>query len=240
MKRNEATVFVFTASIIIGILISLNINLSKKSERVVLNAKQYQDAYNLKIKLNTDISNLYDKLDYYNDKLLKYKSSDKNKSEVIKGIEEEIDTNLIALGTTDVHGPGIKIILDDAEQDFTSERSDGIKDIVHDLDVMFVINDLRTAGAEAMSINSQRITNSTEVYCDGHFLSVNGVKLAAPFIIYAIGNMENLKSYMQDYDNQLSYLRSPVRGVRVSLEEQAEILIKGYDGKIKSSHLKIK
>lgn len=240
MKHNEATVFVFTASIIIGILISLNINLSKKSERVVLNAKQYQDAYNLKIKLNTDISNLYDKLDYYNDKLLKYKSSDKNKSEIIKGIEEEIDANLIALGTSDVHGPGIKIILDDAEQDFTSERSDSIQDIVHDLDVMLVINDLRTAGAEAISINSQRIIDSTEVYCDGRFLSINGVKLPAPFIIYAIGNIESLKSYMQDYDNQLSYLRSPARGVRVNLEEQDDISIKGYDGKVKSSHLKIK
>jgi uncharacterized protein YlxW (UPF0749 family) len=237
MKNNEATVFVFTASIIIGILISLNINLSKKSDRVILNAKQYQDAYNLKIKLKSDISNLSEKMDYYNDKILKYKNSDKSKSEILKGISEEIDTNLIAKGTSDVHGQGIKITLDDAEQDFTSDRSDKTLNIVHDIDVMFVINDLRAAGAEAISINNQRVVDSTEVYCDGRFLSINHVKVAAPFMLYAIGNIENLKNYMNDYENYLSILRSPGRGVMVNLEEQEDIIIKGYDGEIKSSHL---
>ena len=238
MKTNEATVFVFSASIIIGILISLNINLSKKSERVILNAKQYQDAYNLKIKLHNDISDLHDKMDYYNDKLLKYESSDKSNSEILKGINEEIDANSIELGTIDVHGQGIKITINDAEQDFISERSNDVDKIVHDIDIMFVINDLRAASAEAISINNQRVIETTEVYCDGPFLLINGVQLSAPFKIYAIGKKEDLKSNMLDYDNYLAYLMSPKRGLVVELEQQDDIIIKGYDGKIKSSYLK--
>lgn len=240
MKSNEATIFVFSASIIIGILISLNINLSRKNERVVLNAKQYQDAYNLKIKLHNDISDLHDKMDYYNDKLLKYEYSDKSKSEILNGINEEIDTNSIALGTIDVHGQGIKVTINDAEQDFVSERSNDIHKIVHDIDIMSVINDLRAAGAEAISINNQRVIETTEVYCDGPFLSINGVQLSAPFKIYAIGNKENLKNNMLDYHNYLSFLMSPARGLMVELDEQDDIIIKGYDGKIKSSFLKNK
>lgn len=238
MKNNEATVFVFIASIIIGILISLNINLSKKSERVILDAKQYQDEYNLEIKLHTDISDLYDKIAYYNNKLLKYKSSDKSKSEILKGINEEIVTNSIELGTIDVHGQGIKITLDDGNQNFIPERSNDIMKVVHDVDVMLVINDLNGAGAEAISINNQRVIDSSEVYCDGPFLLINGVQISAPFIISAIGNKENLKNYMLDNDNYLAILMSPARGLIVKLEEQNDITIKGFDGEIESSYLR--
>ena len=158
----------------------------------------------------------------------------------MKGINEEINTNLIALGTIDVHGPGVKITIDDAEQDFVSERANNIMKIVHDIDIMFVINDLRAGGAEAISINNQRVIESTEVYCDGPFLSINGVKLSAPFVLYAIGNKENLKDYMLDTDNYLASLTAPTRGVIVKLEQQDDVILKGYDGTIESDHLTTK
>lgn len=60
MKNNEANLFVFIASIIIGLLISLTFNFNYSSNRIILDSKQYEDAYNEKNKLMNDISNLMD------------------------------------------------------------------------------------------------------------------------------------------------------------------------------------
>ena len=72
MKTNEASVFVFMASVIIGILISLNINFNRDYNRVFLSAQQYQDAYNDRNKLINDISSLEKQYYDYNTKLDKY------------------------------------------------------------------------------------------------------------------------------------------------------------------------
>lgn len=226
MKSNEASVFVFIASIIIGILISLNIDLGRKSVMVILSAKQYQDAYNLKTKLHTDISDLEEQYKYYSARLDKYKSSSKNKTEVIEEIDKEYKSNSIIIGSIDVHGPGIKLFLNDASTDFAVSEEDYEAKIVHNTDVIHVINDLKNAGAEVISINDQRVTDRTEVYCDGPFLGVNGVKLAAPFNIYAIGNKEILKSYMLDSESWITMLTSPLREVKVEIDESDDITIK--------------
>lgn len=48
--------------------------------------------------------------------------------------------------------------------------------LVHDMDIMQVINDIKNSGAEAISINGQRVVDKTEIYCSGAFLRINGVK----------------------------------------------------------------
>lgn len=237
MKSNESAVFVFIATIIIGVLISLNFDLGRKSGMVILSAKQYQDAYNLKNKLHTDISDLEDRYTYLTDKLTKYKYSDNDKNQVIEEINNELKSNSTLVGSIDVHGPGIEIYLNDASTDFLSETEDYEAKIVHNVDIMYVINDLRNAGAEAISINNQRVMDKTEVYCDGPFLGVNGVKIAAPFKIPAIGNKEVMKRYMLDYESYLTYLMSPLRGIRIEVSELDDIVIKAYDREIANKYM---
>ena len=117
MKDNEASLFVFIASIIIGILISLNINFNRTYNRVFLTTKQYQDAYNQRNKLRTDISNLQDNYDELYDKLIKFQYGDKNTNNVVQEIKSELDRNKMLLGETDVEGQGILITLKDVSND---------------------------------------------------------------------------------------------------------------------------
>lgn len=238
MKNNEATIFVFLASIIIGILVSLNINFGKKTERIFLDAKQYQDAYNTKVKLQTDISGLRNQYNHYYDKLQKYEALSRNGDEVLKAVKEEIITNTSELGYADVHGPGIKISIEDAStSDFGDIDDYNASKIIHNVDIVYLINDLRTAGAEVIEINGQRITDRSEVYCDASFLSVNHVKIAAPFAISAIGNKEALKKYMEDPSSYLTILRGPIHDMIVGVEAQEDIVIKANEGKPKSSYV---
>lgn len=236
MKRNEANIFVFIASIIIGVLISTNIGVNKGTNRVFLSAKQYKDAYDTKNKLIRDISSLTDSYNEYFTKINSYKYGDKSRKEVIDEISKEIDNNSAVLGTVDVHGQGIKLTLNDASNDFVASPEDYDIAIIHNTDIIQVLNDLKNSGAEALSINGIRIIDRTEVYCNGAFLRVNGVKIAAPFQILAIGDKEVMKNYMLLNENYLKSLE--LRKIDVEVEQMDDIVIPAYDGKLKYTYLK--
>ena len=89
MKNNEATIFVFIASIIIGLLIAMNIGFEGKNN--FLDVKQYDEAYNERTKLYSELNNL--KQQYYNanSKLQKYDSGDVKKYKVLEEIQKEVN-----------------------------------------------------------------------------------------------------------------------------------------------------
>lgn len=237
MKSNEANIFVFIASIIIGILISMNISFDKGNERVFLSAKQYQEAYNYKNKLYSDISVLKGQYDEYYSKLEGYKNSELNEERFTDEITNELNVNKIVLGKVPLQGQGITINLNDASVEDVENSFDYQLRLVHNTDVIQVINDLKNAGAEAISINGQRIVDTTEIYCSGPFLRVNGVKIAAVFTIQAIGNKEVLYTYMMSNENYLKTLM--IRKIRVDVEKSDNIKIPAYAGEYKKDFLKV-
>lgn len=66
--------------------------------------------------------------------------------------------------------------------------------MVHDEDLRRIINEMKNSGAEAISINDQRIVATTAIVCSGAVATVNGVKLNSPFEIKAIGNKASLSA----------------------------------------------
>lgn len=235
MKNNEATVFVFAASIIIGILIAMNINFTRNPSMAFLTAKQYSDAYNEKNKLISDIDDLRNKYYEYDTKLNRFEyGSEKN--QVTEEIKNELTINKIVMGTSDVQGPGLQITLNDASSEFmTDEFSYQIR-VIHDVDMLNVINDLRSAGAEAISLNGQRIVDRSEITCDGPFLRVNGVKIAAPFYILVIGEKDVLKNYMLQSDKYIAKLIN--RKIRVNIVQENLIKISAYSGQLTADFIK--
>ncbi|MDF2883440.1 MAG: division initiation protein [Clostridiaceae bacterium] len=236
MKNNEATVFVFAASIIIGILIAMNINFTRTPAMAFLTAKQYSDAYNEKNKLINDIDELRNKYYEYDTKLNSFEYGGGEKSQVTEEIKKELDINKIVMGTSDVQGQGLQITLNDASSEFmTDEFSYQIR-VIHDVDMLNVINDLRSSGAEAISLNGQRIIDRSEITCDGPFLRVNGVKIAAPFYVLAIGEKDVLKNYMMQSDKYLAKLIN--RKIRVNMSQLDSIKISAYSGQLTADFMK--
>ena len=94
------------------------------------------------------------------------------------------------LGTTEVTGPGAIIKVADSNIE-SSKVLDPSLLVVHDLDIFYIINELKNAGAEAISVNEQRIVPSTAIECGGNIITVNGEKIGSPFVIKAIGLPEN-------------------------------------------------
>lgn len=96
-------------------------------------------------------------------------------------------------GLTSVEGGGVQVTLSDSTQtNNLTENANAY--VIHDLDILQVINELRDAGAEAISLNGERVVSTSEVRCAGSTVSINNNRYAAPFVIKAIGDPVNLEN----------------------------------------------
>ena len=104
--------------------------------------------------------------------LKSYNEESSSNTETKKNLEEELANLKLLLGLTDVEGPGVIITLKDPE-DLNSDDGDA-KQIVTYSELMIIVNYLKDAGAEAISINDQRIVNSTDfVNITKNYVKVN-------------------------------------------------------------------
>lgn len=91
-----------------------------------------------------------------------------------------------------VRGPAVRVVLDDAPDDVAPDGVDEDLLIVHQQDIQLVVNVLWQAGAEAMTIQGQRVTSTTGVKCVGNSVVLHDVPYAPPYEIVAIGDVDAL------------------------------------------------
>lgn len=168
-------------------------------------------------RLTEDIQEAQEELE-----LLRKNSS--NNSDEAKKLEEELTSLTKSLGYTDVTGQGIVITLKDAE----SSDSNNINNIIHDLDLVEVVNELFNAGAEAVSINDQRIISISSINCTGNVVKINNQKISVPFVIKAVGKSDELNLTMTRPNGCLDFLKRFSIGVKV--EEKDEVTVPKYTG----------
>lgn len=151
--------------------------------------------------------------------------------------EEEIKLSNAVIGLTDVAGEGVEITLRD-NQNVTTETA--INDmsyyVVHDIDILSVVNELKNAGAEAISINGERIINTTSITCAGNVAQINGEKVGAPFIIKAIGESETLYEALNRPGGYIKLLND--YGIVSNIKKSNNILIQKYKGAINFKYVK--
>lgn len=132
----------------------------------------------------------YEKLERVQEELEKTRNNVASNDEQLRSLEEQIKKYNTLLGASQVTGPGVTITVADAVvQDSLLSLIDPI---VHDVDILEIVNELKNAGAEAIDVNGQRITANTSISCDGNVIVVNGEKISSPFIINAIGLPERM------------------------------------------------
>lgn len=148
-------------------------------------------------------------------------------------IRQELQDSRMIAGMLDIEGPGVEIILDDRKRDTILDSDTDMIGyyIVHDSDLLEVVNELRAAGAEAVAINGVRITGSSRISCGGPTINVGKEqRFAPPFIIHAIGDPEVLTSYFQRDDS--IYQTLMFWGLRFEIKQKDVIQIPRYIGDI--------
>jgi len=159
------------------------------------------------------------KIQEYNDAI----STSKESSVILQ--EELMQANML-FGTTQVTGEGVIVILQDTE-----EKS------ITDIDLLLLLNELRVAGAEAISINGQRICPMTEIRTVYNFIFVNGERITSPYTVKAIGNSNYLESGLTIKGGYVD--ETKILGEKIDITKENNILIERYDGQIKIDYLEI-
>ena len=186
------------------------------------------------LKLSERYENLYEEVDELEEILEKERENSTSSNSDLAILEESIKEKNLVLGLTEITGTGVKIILNDSTISTITNPFINASDLlVHDGDLMNVVNELYNAGAEAVSINGQRIVSTTAIECDGNVIKINGTKIGAPFEISAIGYPEQLAG-LERPGGTLEALAS--RGLSVSLNKQNSVKIPKYAGTIKFSY----
>ena len=151
-------------------------------------------------------------------------------------LEAQIKNNNKLLGLTEVKGPGIIIRLDDnREIDVEEELVNPNLIIVHEGDLLQIVNELFNAGADAISINGKRIVNTTAILCDGNIIRINDEIVGVPIEIKAIGYPASLYALNRP-QGYLSIMKRD--GVIVSTEKKDEITIPKYEGVYQYDYIK--
>ena len=112
-------------------------------------------------------------------------------------------------GLTPVHGPGVAVTLDDAPASIRETAGDQVGDaIVHQQDIQAVANALWAGGAEAMTIQGQRVVSTTGIKCVGNTVILHGVPYSPPYRIEAIGDADRMRDSLQDSPYIQGYLQA--------------------------------
>lgn len=165
-----------------------------------------------------------------NQKIAEYQGKIETNEEASELIDKELEQSNIAVGKTDVEGEGVVVTLRNGQYENISAW-----------DLIYLVNELRYAGAEAISINDIRVVNSTEIVDLGEYtyISVGGVRLQAPYVVKAIGNQTYLSSVLNMKDSGYVDIYNTATDKKVDVEQSSKVQIPKYNGEMTYKYMKV-
>ena len=147
-------------------------------------------------------------------------------------MKEDLARVEVLAGFTELTGPGLEVTLKDSEVSLKPGDNPN-QYVVHDEDILKVVNELKAAGAEAIAVNGQRFISSTEISCSGPIIRINKKPLAPPFVITAIGDPETMEGALKmkgGVAENLQYF-----GIQISLKK-TQVTVPAYTGGVKYNY----
>jgi uncharacterized protein YlxW (UPF0749 family) len=229
LKKNFITSWqlsVATASLFLGFLLSIQFK-SQAEHRASANipSRRIEDMTNLLKESEEKRDSLEKSILSLKEELTKLKkgSSSGDKREF------ESKSSLVLTGFTPVSGPGIIVILNDSKE-VLEKGENPANGIVHNEDLLKIANELNAAGAEAISINGNRLIATSEISCAGPTILINKNRVAPPFEIVAIGKPETMISALEMRGGILETIK--FFGLESKIERKDEVTVPAYTGSI--------
>jgi len=137
---------------------------------------------------------------------------------VLEGLVEELNKVRIINGLVEVSGAGVEVSID---------GSIGV------LDLQDLINELRNAGAEALTINGERLTLYSVIASpeDG-VMTINGTQFSRPYVLQAIGDPETMETALLRSGGLIATLEHNYEGLAVSVIRRDRMVLPVYEGAI--------
>ena len=189
MNKKQIAITLGIVCLILTMFVVIQIRTTNNANKVVSQTFTSNDLRNQVLKWKERYDTTYAELQSSEKKLEDVRQQASENTDGSDEKEAELKKNNILIGLTDVTGEGVIVTLKDNN---TVTADSNILDpsmvIVHMPDILGVINELKNAGAEAISINDQRVVSTTSLTCEGNIININGEKISSPFVIKAIGS----------------------------------------------------
>lgn len=161
-------------------------------------------------------------------KIDEYKQNKESNEDTEKLVDDELQQVNMQLGKVDVQGEGIEVTLRETDNEEISR-------ITAD-DLILIVNALKVSGAEAISINDERIINMSDmVDINESFIKINGQRIVAPYIIKAIGNQSYLESSLISNGGPVDEMKKI--GQDVSITKSNKVIVTKYNKEIKIKYM---
>lgn len=175
-----------------------------------------------------------EKYDEVQNTLATYKQETSTDSKAKQALELELESLEMALGKTNVEGEGITITLTEKNQNELTENEEITP--INAEDLIYIVNYLKDAGAEAISINDERIVNTTHIVDVEGAIKINSKYLrTSNYTIKAIGNSNYLESSIfgkGGYAEQLS-----ITGINAQSQKSTKIQIAAFSGEFETKYI---
>ncbi|GAA0723933.1 DUF881 domain-containing protein [Clostridium malenominatum] len=194
MRKWSSQISVALVCAILGFMLAYQFRVLYKREQLGVNPYNTADITAQIEQYKKEKDSLNKKINELQSKLKEYEESVAGKDDRTKALLKELEDTRITTGTTDVEGEGIIIYLTP-----NSGLFGNIDVKITDRHLVYLVNELRYAGAEAISINDIRITGGTGIRISGNSISINGEERVSPskrIVIKAVGPKKNLQAVL--------------------------------------------
>ncbi len=228
MNNKGIAVLLGVMCFLLTVGICIQINTVGKSYTAVGRTKTENDLRDSVLRFKEKYDNIYERLSKKEIELETLREKATRNDEISEATKENVSKYSSLLGFTELVGKGLVITIKDADNVYAKLNPNMA--VVHDGDLLEVVNALKNAGAEAISINNQRITNSSSITCIGNVIKINGEKVSVPYVINAIGLPEKLYGSITMPGGYIKQLEDD--GIQVSIDkiDKETIVVPKYDG----------
>jgi uncharacterized protein YlxW (UPF0749 family) len=149
----------------------------------------------------------------------------------------ELEREKLLAGTVAVRGPGLRVILDDSAVKTIPPKEDPSMYIVHEYQLRDVVNVLWAAGAEAISINGERMVGPSSIYCVGSTILINDVRTSPPYEFLVVGDPARMETALADATN-LKALKGRIKvySLQFNVQRLRDLLVPAYSGSLDVRH----
>lgn len=145
--------------------------------------------------------------------------------------EEELRLLRLASGLYPLSGPGLEIVLEDSGWEGRVGFMDPNLLLVHYDHLLFLVNELWVAGAEAVAVNGERVVAQTGFTCAGSLILAGKKRLAPPYVVQAIGDPATLRAALTMPGGFVEAQIEPY-GLRITFTEKEDLFIPAYRGEL--------
>ncbi len=232
MKNTKYQIAIALVCLVLGLMVSIQFRTIKQGVGPVSEYRARELASQLK-KVKEENTKLANAKKEYETKIKEYEDTASKGSVSAKLLKQELDQARILAGIEDVEGPGITVTVDDLK--FSEKVNYPL--ITYSM-LLELLNELNAAGAEAVSINDQRIISTSEIrQVGGIHININTVSYAPPFIFKAIGDPQTLEAALRLREGIVE--RIETSGVAITITQEQLIKIPKYNGVIERKHAKV-